>query len=247
MKHFYFIFLVGTWIMGTNSVAFGQIESKNQLIPVIEVTGVAELEVVPNEIYVTITISEQTHEKEVISVAQQEQQLKQVVQNVGIPFENLSLTDSEGSTIKIKRKVFTVHTSNDYLLKASNAQEIQLVFNQLDSLGIQNFRISHVNHTKLDSIRAANRVAAIQAAKNKADYLLNTIGETTGRALFVREDNVNNSSLNSYLNIRGSRSINEYYIDGVKVRGVINQEIEFQKIKVQSSIYVKFEILQQPN
>ena len=95
----------------------------------------------------------------------------------------------------------------------------------------------------MDSLRKEIKIAAIKAAKNKADYLLTAIGEQTGKPLIIKETVENKISSNVNVNFRGSRS-NEtyYYIDGIKVKDSDENEIQFQKIKIQSSIYVKFSI-----
>lgn len=86
---------------------------------------------------------------------------------------------------------------------------------------------------------------AIKAAKEKADYLLSAIGEQTGKAILVREQSPTTYNLDdSNLNVRGSRSEpNYYYVDGVKT-GFSEKEkvIQFEKLKLQAAIYVKFEI-----
>jgi uncharacterized protein YggE len=123
----------------------------------------------------------------------------------------------------------------------SNATTVGQVFQELDKLEITDAFISSVNHSKMDSLRKEIKIAAIKAAKNKADYLLTAIGEQTGKPLIIKETVENNSSSN--VNFRGSRS-NEtyYYIDGIKVKDSDENQIQFQKIKIQSSIYVKFSI-----
>ncbi len=89
------------------------------------------------------------------------------------------------------------------------------------------------------------RILAIKAAKEKADYLLAAIGEETGQALKVNEVNSLNPYLGngSNLNVKGARNENtNYFVDGVKVNGADKAVVTFKKIKLRSSIYVKFEI-----
>ena len=82
---------------------------------------------------------------------------------------------------------------------------------------------------------------AIKAAKEKADYLLAAIGQQTGKALKVYEV-LNPRMDETNINIRGARTESSLnYIEGVKVKEV-DKEIQFQKIKLQAAIYVKFGI-----
>jgi uncharacterized protein YggE len=127
-----------------------------------------------------------------------------------------------------------------YTLKVTNATTVGQVFQQLDKLEITDANIVKVNHSKIDSLKKEVRIMAIKAAKTKADYLLAAIGEQTGKPLIVKEKE--NSYIDpSMLNVRGGRSSStEYFVDGNKVS--TEDDIQFQKIKIQSAIYIKFSI-----
>jgi len=87
------------------------------------------------------------------------------------------------------------------------------------------------------------KILAIKAAKDKADYLLTAIGEQTGKPLIIKENEILPTRQLQSVNTRGARSeSSEYYIDGIKMKSEDNNEIQFQKIKIQTSIYVKFSI-----
>jgi uncharacterized protein YggE len=97
----------------------------------------------------------------------------------------------------------------------------------------------------MDSLRKEVKILAIKAAKDKADYLLTAIGEQTGKPLVVKENEILPNRTLANVNVRGSRSSEtEYFVDGVKMKSDDNNEIQFQKIKIQTStsIYVKFSI-----
>ncbi|GIV27924.1 MAG: hypothetical protein KatS3mg027_1738 [Bacteroidia bacterium] len=133
-------------------------------------------------------------------------------------------------------------TKREYLLKVSNANMVEQVFQALENLEIKDVYILRVNHSKLDSIKKVVKIMAIKDAKSKADYLLQAIGEQTGKPLIVKEiETKASNSKESVLNVRGGRSTNNtYFIDGVEMSQ--NNVIEFEKIKVHCSIYVKFSI-----
>jgi len=229
-------------ILSITILTFGQTTSTTtNEEPYIEVTGSAEKEVIPDEIYIGITIREKYLNKVKVTIGEQEEKLKNTIQLLGIDMANLTLTDANADYVKIHWKNKDVLTKKDYTLKVSNATTVGQVFQELDKLEITDAFISSVNHSKMDSLRKEIKIAAIKAAKNKADYLLTAIGEQTGKPLIIKETVENNSSSN--VNFRGSRS-NEtyYYIDGIKVKDSDENEIQFQKIKIQSSIYVKFSI-----
>lgn len=61
--------------------------------------------------------------------------------------------------------------------------------------------------------------------------------------LIFKENEILPNRTLANVNVRGSRlSETEYFVDGVKMKSEDNNEIQFQKIKIQTSIYVKFSI-----
>ena len=220
---------------------FGQTSAdQKEEKPYIEVTGTAEKEVVPDEIYINIVIRERYSGRDKITIDTQEENLKTALKTIGIDIANLSLSDANADYVKVKWQKKDVLTKKDFTLKVTNATTVRQVFLQLDKLEITDAYISKVNHSKIDSLKKEVRIIAIKAAKEKADYLLAAISEQTGKPLVVQEKD--NSIIQTQgLNIRGGRSQGtEYFVDGVKVKD--EEEVQFQKIKIQSAMYVKFQI-----
>jgi hypothetical protein len=203
------------------------------------VTGTAEMEVIPDEIYIGIIIREKYINKGKVTIEEQEAKLKTAIKSLGIDLANLNLTDANADYVKIRWQKKDVLTKKDYTLKVSTAATVGLVFLELEKLEITEAYISKVNHSKMDSLRKEIKINAIKAAKDKADYLLTAIGEQTGKPLLITENE--NEPTNHY--VRGVRSDgNVTFIDGIIAKYPNNEEIEFQKIKIRSSIYAKFSI-----
>jgi uncharacterized protein len=211
--------------------------------PYIEVTGTAEKEIVPDEIYIGIVIREKYVNKVKVTIEEQEEKLKSAVKQIGIDLADLYLSDANADYVKIRWQRRDVLTKKDFTLKVSTATTVGQVFLELEKLEITDAFISKVNHSQMDSLRKDVKIQAIKAAKDKADYLLMAIGEQTGKPLVVKENEIYGYQPLANVNIRGARS-NEsfYYLDGDKMKSSDNNEIEFQKIKIQSSIYIKFSI-----
>lgn len=224
---------------------YGQTASNNEIaIPYIEVTGTAEKEIVPDEIYIAITIRERQEGKEKITIDKQEADLKETLKNIGISLDNLSLADANANYIRVKWTKKDVITKNEYVLKVNNALSVGEVFEKLDELKIVDAHISRVSHSKLEEFKKEVRIMAIKAAKEKANYLLNAIGEQTGKAMIVHEQSQSHKINNYDLNTRGTRSESSFYYDNESKMSTSNNDkiIQFQKIKLQAAIYVKFEI-----
>lgn len=228
----------------TTILTFGQTDAtKTEEQPYIEVTGTAEKEVIPDEIYIGIIIRERYVNKVKVTIEEQEDKLKSAVRSLGIDLKNLYLSDANADYVKIRWQKKDVLTKKDYTLKVSTATTVGQVFLELEKLEITDASISRVSHSKMDSLRKEIKIQAIKAAKDKADYLLTAIGEQTGKPLVIKENEILPNRTLAHVNVRGSRSSETaYFVDGVKMKSEDNNEIQFQKIKIQTSIYVKFSI-----
>ncbi len=218
--------------------SFGQTKENNDEKPYIEVTGSAELEIIPDEIYINIIIQEKYVNKEKVTIESQEEKLKTQLKDIGIDIRNFYLSDVNADYVKVKWRTKDVLTKKDYTLKVSNATKVGQVFQQLEKLEITDAYISKVNHSKLDSLRKEVKIMAIKAAKNKAEYLLTAIGEQLGKPIIIEERE------SGYNNGGAANNFRANHISNVKITGSVEKEEEFQfkKIKLEASIYIKFAI-----
>lgn len=211
----------------------------NSQKPYIDVTGIAEIEIVPNEIYLDISIKERSEKGKKLTLDFLENQLKTVLKSIEIPEKNLSISDVNAVLAKTgwwSEELFSVA---NYSLKVNGADKLKLLFENFKKLKISDVNIAKATHSDLINIKKKNRIKAIKAAKEKADYLLNAIGEQTGKPIIINElaNNDQDFANANYLNNNANYSI-------MKVRGSSfkNETVEFTSIKITSSIYVKFEI-----
>lgn len=209
--------------------------------PYITVTGSAEQEIVPDEIYISFHIKEREEGREMQTIEMQENKLKEILQSLNIPIENLSLADANANYIRIKWTKKDVISRAEYVLKVKDATELGAVFEKFDELKIEDAYILRVSHSKIETFKKEVRIMAIKAAKEKADYLLTAIGSETGKPIEVYElkDQSLNFRLEDQYLLRGNRSGGTtYHVDGIKGGKVI----QFQKIKLQAQIFVRFAI-----
>lgn len=214
---------------------FGQVNTKTEN-PFIEVVGIAKNEIVPNEIYITIDIHERVKEK--ITIEKQEEELKKALTSINIPLENLSLSYANSNYVDISWSKRDIITKTEYILKVEDALAVGQVFEKLDGLKIVDAHIIRVDHSEIESLQREVRISAIKAAKEKADYLLASIGEKTGKPQIIREENMGTYSSISH-GYQSKMVANQ--INATPVKGA-GRETQFKKIILQSSIYVKFEI-----
>ncbi|MGQ2985096.1 SIMPL domain-containing protein [Flavobacterium sp.] len=204
------------------------IPADNDNTPYIEVYGTAEKEVVPDIIYIAITLQEKLNGKADYTIANQETKLKKALQGIGVDLKNLSLADASSEIIKYKRKDKGIEERQEYLLKVSTADEVRKVFEALHNNDIKEASISNVDHTQIDALRKEVRIAAIKAAKEKATYLLQAIGEQPGKPLVITEE--------------AGRAVPQY--SNVAFTGNLetNAGTDFKKITIKFSYYVKYSI-----
>ena len=223
-----------------NALIAQQTVPYSQTVPHIEVVGTAEEYVVPDEIYLTIELEEKEDKKENNNLDRQESRMKQVISRLKIPLENLQLANAAADEIRIKRRKYSTLSRVVYSLKLSTAEEVSQVLDGLDESGIDNVHISHVTHSNLVELQQKNRIAAIKAAKFKADYLLEAIGEKTGMAILVEEMQPISLSRSMVANTMLREEENLQMTSGLK-----GSTVQFRKIRLSSSVKVIFSIAKQ--
>lgn len=234
----HFLLIIGLLIAVS---AFGQ--TKTDELPYIEVSGTAEKEVIPDEIFIKIVIQEKYVDKIKVSIESQEEKLKQAFISIGIDLTNLVLSDVNADYVTIYRRTKGMLTKKEYTLKVKDAAILNKVFEELDKLDITDASISKLSHSKIDSLIKDIKIKALKAAKDKAEYLLTSIGKQLGEPLEIKEIEYSGASNYSGGSYKGQRnSGNVYFVDGVRIKGEDSVDLQFQKIKIQTTIYVKFSI-----
>ena len=217
---------------------FAQVPPEAAVQPHIETTGRAEMMVVPDEIHIAINLQERGSGNSKVTVEKQELELKEAVKGLGIAATALTLSDAMADLVPKKFRDDDVIARKGYMLKVGDAEMVRKVFLELDRLQIEDARIHHVSHSREVELRREQRIKAIKAAKEKADYLLEAIGERTGAALEVREEQEliglpGVQMRQQYSNVRGLIPSMESYED---------MGVSFSRITISAAVYVKFGI-----
>lgn len=197
--------------------------------PFIEVIGTATKFVTPDKIYLSITLTDKLVDKKNYTIDEQEAKLKSSLAKLNIDTKNLFLSDSNLEITRRKFKETGYKVSKDFTLILKNADEVSKVFKELNDIDIKEASITKCESSEIELHRKEVRIAAIKAAKEKAIYLLEAIGEKLDKPLEVKEENMNNYKSNS-LHSNGYVQSKDY------------DEISFEKIEVKFSYYVKYAI-----
>ena len=204
----------------------------------IELTGTSQLEITPNEIYLTIVIDE-ANKKLKLSVEKQEAlMINELTKNNIKLEENFSVKDFTSSYKYYFFKQTDIKKSKTYELKVSTAKELGKVYESLERIGISNISISKVDHTAIEDYKLETKVKAIKIAKLKANKYAEAIGQGIGKAIHIQEQNVNISQNYNQLNevvVRGYGSIS-------KNQKFNFENLEFSNIIINAQVHVKFQL-----
>lgn len=197
--------------------------------PYIEVSGQAEIEVVPDKIYVQITIDGDSKGKE--TVLQQEKEMVQRFDALGIDVEKkLVVQELFNSALKSNK----VTTFKMYRLEVNSATQLAHVFQALQAIGIAQAEIESVDVSNKEELIQKIRAEAAQNARQNALVLANALGQELGKALYVQDYS---TSPYEYMNM----STRDYAIAEVReVVAEVAPVLEFQKVTFNSSVRVRF-------
>jgi len=207
---------------------------------VIEVSGSAERWVTPDEFTFKITLLERMENKQKVTIEQQESALRQELKTLGVDEKDLSVYDISSAYIR-RKKVKDVLSLKDYRLKLRDPNKIARLQDLADRLNVFRLELENSEHSEITRLRRETKIDAIKAAKDKAEYLLASLGLHAGKAVFIREepDEVpRNQYSNSYGLVSNSNS-NISVQDGVSVK---DDALSFSQIRLRYVILAKFEI-----
>lgn len=201
----------------------------------IEVNGTAELEVTPNEIYLTIRLKEFEEGRVKTTLETIDKSFLNALKEAGIDTKNLELADA-GLLLGGRRRDRDVFREKTYQLKLSGAAEVEKFLSKIENVKADYVDIVRVDHSELTKLKLDVKVKALQIAKTKAQALAHSIGSELGKPILIREMSVEPYSLYT---ANAQYSINLQYQDKAELK---EYESSFKKIKLQAQVLVQFEI-----
>lgn len=220
--------------------SFGQ--TKNFIDqPFIETSASIDTLVTPDEIYLNVFINEKDT-KGKSSVEELESRMVKTLQELGINTEkSLALNDLGSNFKKYFLKGQDVLKTKVYSLKVDNAQTAGMVILELEKIEVSNIHLDRTEFSGIDKLRLTLKSKAIAKAKKQAEYLVSPLNQKVGTAIFISDQ----SSPDFSNQLQGR-------VAGVIVTGYGTSsksepkpaDIQFEKIKVESSVNVKFKLEQ---
>ena len=218
-----------------------QVIMEKPLVKKIEVTGSAEQEVLPDEIFVTVSLREYFKDKDnktKVDIMVLEKQLQKAVEESGILKENFTIGAISGNREWWgKKKPTTFLEGKTYILKVPNLYKIDGIISKVDEKGIAYTNIDRYEFSKIEQLRKDIKIKALQAAKDKAKYLLEGIGEQMGEALEIIEIDQSYSPQPVYSNMMMRSAKMDASSDSMP-----ESNVDVQKIKVRYEMKAAFRI-----
>lgn len=226
-------------LLATVSInCFSQLAGKNFIDQnYIEVTGKAEMEVIPNQVYLQIIVNEKDFKgKELHEI---EQRMLAKLEKLGIDVsKNLTIKDMVSNFKNYWLKGSTINTTKEYQLEVDKAQTAGQVIQELASIGISNISIDRIAHSDIQKFRLEVKENAVKAAKEKASTLTKAIGQNIVKAIYIEElDYGISSQLRGRAMGLSNMIVQGYYAEAPRDK---QPEIEFEKIKLQYAVLVRF-------
>lgn len=202
----------------------------------IEVTGTAEQEVTPDIIYVSISLQEYINGKNKITIDQLEGQLENAVKAAGIAKEDFTINNiSAYNNTYQKKKNPDFLASKQYSIKFHDLDKFNQILSQVDPKGVQSTNINSYDYSKINDLKRDLKIKALLNAKEKATYLLNSIGDKTGDAISITEADNSNYPVPRAVMYK-SMAMNASSTP-------VESDIDFKKIKLSFQVNAVFEIV----
>lgn len=236
------IFTGLTLVLALSTInAIGQEPIKQKTI---NVSGTAEMEIIPDEIYVQVELRE--YDKKGGGKADIEtikNDFLKAALGIGLAESDISVQGYQGWDgnywwyKKDKKKNPDMKASITYQVKLASTKKMDELVQKLDDEATQNFFISRVSHSKIQEFKKQLKIDAVKAAKDKAVYLTEAINEKLGEALTINEPNeMNNYPQPMPMYANKMRAMESVQADD----GGQAPIVDFKKIKLQFEVNVVF-------
>lgn len=237
MKTFIIALITGVTLLAGEAKSQTTVKQKT-----INVAGIAEMEVIPDEIYVQVQLRE--YDKKgggKVDIETIKNDFLKAALSTGIAETDISVQGYQGWDgnlwiyKKNKKKNPDLKASITYQVKLATTRKMDELVQKLDDEATQNFFISKVSHSKLEAFKKDLKIQAVKAARDKAVYLASAINEKAGEAININEPNEVNSYPQPIYANRMMKAESALAADNEQAAN-----IDFKKIKLQFEVNVTF-------
>jgi uncharacterized protein len=223
-------------------ITFSQSQPGNERF--IEVSGEGEIKVDPNLIYLSIHLQEFKKDGKIVKLETLEASLRQVMQAVGIPVENLKVYATSGRQYDVKKAQSNLMIGKRYSLKIDDIDLINPLLSALVEVDILSVSVREVTHTEIEKFSADTRLKAILAAREKAIQLTAALDSKVGKVLAITEGGPMLAQVTPDQYNRMRRQEDNYeFAAGILYSGKGGSNaVNYEQIKISYVVSVKFAI-----
>ena len=209
--------------------------------PYIEVEAEADTLVVPDRIYVSITLNE-ADSKNKKSVEEQEKQLETILKKLKINTDkDLSVLGYSSDFKKYFLKGQNILKTKKYSLLVRDAYTLGNVIISLEEAGISNTEVEKVEYSKSKELLLELKSEAVKRSRITADKLVKPLNQKAGKALYISDTNY--GGIGDYeLTTNEIFSLQEMDYKKESASEEFLRKLDFQKIKFSTTVYVKYQL-----
>lgn len=226
---------------GLFASTYGQPNPTKPFPRVIEVTGSAEVEVAPDEVYLSVNLREYMKDKtNKVYLNDIDKEFKKSLAALGIDLKNVSV---EGASAyynyewwRSESRKTDFLAGKTYIIKLPNLDKYNELMQKMDMKGIENAWLQRTDYSKMEELRQQVKINALKAAKAKAKAMVESIGSGLGEVVFIRE--INNGNMYQPMMYKAMANMT---MDAESSNGG-GEPVEMQKIKVRFEVEAHFAI-----
>jgi uncharacterized protein YggE len=214
-------------------------QSKNFLdVSYLETSARVDTLVSPDKIYLNITIQEKDS-KGRKSVEEQENKMAQSLKNLGVDIEKqLTIKDLASNYKKYFLRSKEVLKRKQYSLLVYDGLTAGKVMAALEDIDIANTYLEKTEYSKMDELELTLKSRAVKKAKRKAEALTKPLGQKVGMAIHIVD---NSQPYYPRYNQQPRMQMKAMAMEDAAPEPL---DIGFEQIKVESTVNVKFRLLQ---
>ena len=212
-------------------------QSKNFLdVPYLETSARVDTLVTPDKIYLSITIQEKDSRGRK-SVEEQENRMAQRLKALGIDLDKqLVIKDLSSNFKKYFLRGKEVLKSKQYSLLVYDGLTAGKVMAALEDIDIANTYLEKTEYSKMDELELELKSRAVKKAQGKANALTEPLGQKVGMAIHIVDH-----SQPHYPRYNQPRMQAMAKMDVAEAEPL---DIDFEKIRVETTVNVKFKLME---
>ena len=218
-----------------------------QMIPnpfpkTITVSGSAEIDVVPDEIFVLVDLKEYKKGGGKLDIETIKNNFLASCKSIGIADSLITIASYEGNNYNYwrwkKKRDQELYAGISYQVKFKDSKKMDELIDKLDDEATTNFRVIRTTHSQIKEFRKQLKIEAVKQAKQKGIYLTEAIDEKLGEAITIQEPD-ENSMYYYTLNKTSNVALQENKrMDGSSVDEAA--AIDFKKITLKYDVTIVF-------